>query len=74
LLLTKYYPDYKAKKMRLSGYVESMGEGSCTHCCGNLQRRHKLDLKVMGREGVEFSDLAQDTVKWRTGVKEVMKM
>jgi len=33
----------------------------------------KLDLKVIGWEGVECSDLVKDTVKWRTGVKEVMK-
>jgi hypothetical protein len=34
----------------------------------------KLDRKVIGWEGVECSDLAQDTVEWRNGVKEVMKM
>ena len=33
-----------------------------------------LDLKVMGWEGVECTDLVKDTVKWRTAVKEVMKM
>jgi hypothetical protein len=59
-----------------------MGEGSCTlvvvTCREDMavvgKRNIKLDPKIIGWEGVECSDLAQDTVKWRAGVKEVMKM
>jgi hypothetical protein len=34
----------------------------------------KLDLKVIGWEGAVCSDLSQDILNWRTGVKEIMKM
>jgi hypothetical protein len=30
----------------------------------------KLDLKVIGWEGVDCTHLAKDTIKWRSGVKE----
>jgi len=67
--------------MRCAGHVGLTGEGSYIHsgvnCRGDMavvvKYNIKLDLKVIGWEGVECSDLAKDTVKWRTGVKEVMK-
>ena len=34
----------------------------------------KLDLTVIGWEDVECSGVAQGTVQWRNGVKEVIKL
>ena len=65
--------------MGWAGYVGHVGKGSRIHNGGEdmaaVGRYNiNLDLIVIGWTGVECTDLVKDTVKWRTAVKEVMKV
>jgi hypothetical protein len=73
----------QVKKNEMSGaYSTNGGEGECIYDIGEKARRPrdrwadniKVDLRVIGLDGVDWIDMAQDRDQWRALVSTVLNL